>query len=185
MDRGVAPKMPREGEQEWVREIDRASKFFVSFVERWPNFRRHAAFGLLGNAIAIADTMGLDVEGFLAELRRRHARPDVMAPPGAEPLTPDWSFDSKDCAVCTLVKQADELAITREEQVSQVLAMGGLLVAVAPAAFRRVITSACEKHRRMLAFAIGNLAANNGLDAAKQEEKLGFAVIVEPVGPDA
>lgn len=53
---------------------------WVALVNRWPNFRQHFAYGFLGHAIAIADSFGCDVEGFLAELRKREPKPPVLTP---------------------------------------------------------------------------------------------------------
>jgi ABC-type transporter Mla maintaining outer membrane lipid asymmetry permease subunit MlaE len=53
----------------------------VALIQKFPQDRADIAVILLGGAIAIADTMGVDVEGFLTELRRTTTKPDVLVPP--------------------------------------------------------------------------------------------------------
>lgn len=52
-----------------------------ALVRKWPAYRSHFAFALLGSAIAVCDSFGCDVEGFLAELRRVEPKPPVLVPP--------------------------------------------------------------------------------------------------------
>lgn len=64
-------------------ENDRGNVAFCAIVERWPNFRKQVAVAVLGMAVASADSMGVDVEGFIRELRARFPKPDVLVPPRA------------------------------------------------------------------------------------------------------
>jgi hypothetical protein len=52
-----------------------------SIVQRWPEYRLHLAYALLGGAVAVVDTFGGDVEGWLKKLRETEPRPDVIEPP--------------------------------------------------------------------------------------------------------
>lgn len=74
------PKITPQAEAEWLDEEKRHTAAFVAFIQRWPHFRREAAFGLLGSAVAAVDMMGGDVEGFVAELRRRQPKPAPIVP---------------------------------------------------------------------------------------------------------
>ena len=58
----------------------RQMKVFVAMIDRWPNFRKHIGYALLGGAIGAADMMGCDVEGFLVNLRKREPRPTPIEP---------------------------------------------------------------------------------------------------------
>lgn len=53
----------------------------AGLVQRWPNFRRHIAYAVLGQAVAVADSFGCDVEQFIADLRKRYPKPAVLVPP--------------------------------------------------------------------------------------------------------
>lgn len=67
------------------REQDRALKAFVAIINKWPEWREWAAFALLGSAVATCDSLGCDVEGWIANLRRKQRAgeqviPDVIVP---------------------------------------------------------------------------------------------------------
>lgn len=67
------------------RAIDAAEKRHIEdvckIVQQWPEYRAQFAHQLLGGAIAVCDSFGVDVEGFIAELRRREPMPAVLVPP--------------------------------------------------------------------------------------------------------
>lgn len=46
-------------------------------------YRAHVAHALLGSAVATADSFGIDVEAFIAALRKREPMPAVLVPPKA------------------------------------------------------------------------------------------------------
>jgi len=75
------PAMPKAVADEWMVEENRHIKAIVAFIKRWPNFRTHAIFGLLGSAIGAADMVGIDVEEFLADIRKRSPKPAQLVPP--------------------------------------------------------------------------------------------------------
>lgn len=64
-----------------MKEADRQMAAFRALVERWPQHRRDIAMAFLGGAIATADMFGVDVEGFLKELRSVEPDPGVLVPP--------------------------------------------------------------------------------------------------------
>jgi len=43
-----------------------------------PQDAKKIAYGFLGHAIAYADTMGIDVEAFVAEIRSRFVKPSTL-----------------------------------------------------------------------------------------------------------
>ena len=53
----------------------------MSIVGKWPEARVELAYALLGGAIAVCDSFGIDVQAFLDELRRREPMPAVLTPP--------------------------------------------------------------------------------------------------------
>jgi hypothetical protein len=78
------PEVPAELDTEWKEEEARHIRAFVKAATRWPNYRMHLAYALLGGAIAIVDSFGGDVEGFVQKLRIRHGKvppEDVILPP--------------------------------------------------------------------------------------------------------
>jgi hypothetical protein len=75
------PPLPPDARRELLAEERRSLGFLVGFMSRWPNFRSYVALLLLGQAVAVCDSLGCDVEGWLAELRRQEPRPDVLVPP--------------------------------------------------------------------------------------------------------
>lgn len=70
------PDLPSEALAECLSQM----KVFVAMIDRWPNFRKHIGYALLGGAIGAADMMGCDVEGFLVYLRKREPRPTPIEP---------------------------------------------------------------------------------------------------------
>lgn len=53
----------------------------IRIISRWPEYRAHLAYALLGSAIATCDSFGIDVEDFLTQLRQREPKPPVLVPP--------------------------------------------------------------------------------------------------------
>lgn len=78
MEHGTVEQMIDSKMREWSSaDTDR----FVALVNQFPEYRRHIAYAMLGSAIAVADSMGCDVEGFLVKLREHAPKPDVLFPP--------------------------------------------------------------------------------------------------------
>lgn len=76
------PKITKDAEAELYRQEKAAIDQFVAFIARWPQYRKHAACAKLGSAVAMADMVGEDAEGFIAKLRATHPeRPDGLEPP--------------------------------------------------------------------------------------------------------
>lgn len=73
--------MKPAAERAVVHEVDRQTKAVVDIVSRWPEYRSHIAYAMLGAAVATCDTFGLDVEGWLAALRAHTPKPDALVPP--------------------------------------------------------------------------------------------------------
>jgi hypothetical protein len=74
-------QMPPEAHDEFYTFEHRHMAAFVAFVKRWPNFRIHAAMGLLGGAIAYVDMMGGDADEFFRKLREQSPKPVPLVPP--------------------------------------------------------------------------------------------------------
>jgi hypothetical protein len=64
-----------------IAELDRNTAAVGALIEAYPDLRSSIACAFLGAAVATADTMGVDVEGFIASLRKRYEKPDVLVPP--------------------------------------------------------------------------------------------------------
>ena len=62
-------------------EALRHGRAMVDIMKRFPEYRAHLAYALLGDAIAVCDSFGCDVLAFIAELRRREPMPAVLVPP--------------------------------------------------------------------------------------------------------
>jgi hypothetical protein len=75
--------MKPEAEREVMREEKRHTDEVVRICGRWPEYRLHMAHALLGGAVAVCDSFGVDVERFIAELRRREPMPPVLVPPAS------------------------------------------------------------------------------------------------------
>jgi hypothetical protein len=75
------PQLPPEALRELEAEWDRQTQAFCRFIRRWPNFRVHAAYALLGGAVGTADMMGCDVDGWLCRLRQQEPKPAPICPP--------------------------------------------------------------------------------------------------------
>jgi hypothetical protein len=68
-------------EAEALAAVDRAVTPFVDMLRRYPAWREEIAYVFLGSAIALADSMGCDVEGFLEGLRKQCPKAAVLVPP--------------------------------------------------------------------------------------------------------
>ncbi len=68
----------KEAERLAFEEVERHVRAMTDLVVRWPEHRLHIALGMLGSAIAFADTFGADAEAFLADLREQTVKPDVL-----------------------------------------------------------------------------------------------------------
>jgi hypothetical protein len=55
-----------------------------------PADARNIACALLGSAIGLCDHTGLDVDGFVAHLRRTNGEPEAFIPPGGYTKTDSW-----------------------------------------------------------------------------------------------
>ncbi len=73
--------MSPEAKRLFFEEEARHLRELVNIVARWPEVRAEIAIALLGSAVAACDSFGIDVEGFLVELRRHEPRPAVLVPP--------------------------------------------------------------------------------------------------------
>lgn len=65
-------------DREWAEKQNRWTSDFVAIVKRWPNHAPDFATAFLGHAIGIADSFGIDVEGFLVHLRKTHPKPPPL-----------------------------------------------------------------------------------------------------------
>lgn len=74
------PKMPAEIDTKFREAESRFIRDLVALLDRHPQFRKSFAYGRLGGAVAFADKMGCDVEGFLAHLRATQEKPPVLVP---------------------------------------------------------------------------------------------------------
>ena len=79
---GLPLSAPKAFRRAVVAENDRALDVALQIIQRWPAWRKHAACMALGFAVGFADRMGVDAEGFIAELRSKHPRADEIIPPG-------------------------------------------------------------------------------------------------------
>ena len=79
--RVVSEKMPEDVAAELFAEEKRSLDFIVGFITRYPHFRRHLGYAVLGHAVAVCDSFGCDVEAWLRELRRVEPKPPVLVPP--------------------------------------------------------------------------------------------------------
>lgn len=66
---------------EMKRLQDEESQRLLDIVSRHPERRFEVAESLLGGAIAVCDTFGIDAESVLREIRRREPKPAVLVPP--------------------------------------------------------------------------------------------------------
>lgn len=73
--------MNQDARAAFFAEEKRHCAELVRLIARYPQYRAHFAYALLGTAVATCDTFGLDVESWLAELRKREPRPSVLVPP--------------------------------------------------------------------------------------------------------
>ena len=64
-----------------LAEEKRHTQAISAIIGKHPEYRAQLAYALLGGAIAVCDSFGLDVQGFLDELRRREPMPAVLVPP--------------------------------------------------------------------------------------------------------
>lgn len=75
------PELSAEARKALLAEAERSLAFIKRFLGRWPEYRLHLAYGLLGEAVAMVDSYGGDAETFLAHLRAVEPKPDVLVPP--------------------------------------------------------------------------------------------------------
>jgi hypothetical protein len=75
------PAMPVELSRAVIAESDRQVQWLARTMTSWPNFREHIALAALGMAVATCDSFGIDVEGWLANLRKHEPRPAALTPP--------------------------------------------------------------------------------------------------------
>ena len=78
------PKISVGAAHELVRESRRQIAAFASFVHRYPQFRKHAACAALGTVVALADSVGEDAEGVIANFRKNfHEKLPPIVPPSS------------------------------------------------------------------------------------------------------
>jgi len=73
--------MPPELQQALEAEEERHAKAVSALIAKWPNYRVQIASGMLGVAVAFADTFGVDAEGWLVRLREHEPKPGQLYPP--------------------------------------------------------------------------------------------------------
>jgi hypothetical protein len=64
-----------------IREEQRHLAVFKELISRNPEYRRHFAYAMLGAAVGLVDSVGGDVEEFVAGLRKQFKRPIPIEPP--------------------------------------------------------------------------------------------------------
>lgn len=74
-------KMPDHIRAEYFAEEKRHVEECVRLITKYPEWRAHFSYALLGSAVAQCDSFGLDVEAWLVGLRKRHPKPAVLTPP--------------------------------------------------------------------------------------------------------
>lgn len=72
--------MNQEAQRQWYAEEGRHLAKIKRIIRRFPEYRAHFGYAILGAAVATCDSFGLDVEGWIAELRKREPKPDVLVP---------------------------------------------------------------------------------------------------------
>lgn len=77
--------MIHDAEVMWQNEEDRAIAATVTFIRLFPEYRIEIAKRMLAVAVATADSMGINVQAFLNELRRTEPMPEVLVPPKETP----------------------------------------------------------------------------------------------------
>jgi hypothetical protein len=77
----MSQDVPPHIQAAFLREQDRHQHEIARLVDEHPEYRSHFCYGLLGGAVGVCDTFGIDVEGFLVELRKRYPKPPVLNPP--------------------------------------------------------------------------------------------------------
>lgn len=73
--------MKTEADRAVRAEERRHLEALQNIMKRWPEYRSQFAYAMLGQAIALCDSFGLDVDGFIRELRKREPMPPVLVPP--------------------------------------------------------------------------------------------------------
>lgn len=75
------PPEPDPVQERAALEVDRHLGALSAIILTNPEKRREVAMHALAGAVALADSMGVDVEAWLAGLRRQHARAPELVPP--------------------------------------------------------------------------------------------------------
>lgn len=55
----------------------------ATLMQRYPEYRSHLAYALLGSAVAVCDSLGIDPIAFIRGLRDTEPLPPVLVPPKA------------------------------------------------------------------------------------------------------
>lgn len=71
-------------EAEMRRIENRYFDAIIALIARSPADRIAIAYSLLGQAVAMCDTFGIDVNDFLRKLRAAEPMPDVLVPPARQ-----------------------------------------------------------------------------------------------------
>jgi hypothetical protein len=68
------PLLPEPIYEEWLRVSNQRAQMVVAFMSRWPSFQKNVALMALTEAIAICDTLGVNVQEHVTMLRSVEAR---------------------------------------------------------------------------------------------------------------
>lgn len=77
----AAGPIPPDIERLLHAEERRHTQAILDLIGKRPEYRAHLSYVLLGGAIAVCDSFGCDVQGFLDDLRRCEPMPPVLVPP--------------------------------------------------------------------------------------------------------
>ena len=77
--------MPTEAHRTMWEDLDRRLDEDVDFIKRYPRWRFTYVLEVLGAAVALCDSFGVDAQAFLTKLRATEPMPPVLFPPRREP----------------------------------------------------------------------------------------------------
>lgn len=73
----LAPEAERLANAEASRHL----AAMLEIIVKYPAYRAHLAYTLLGGALGVCDTFGVDAQKFIDDLRRTQPMPAVLVPP--------------------------------------------------------------------------------------------------------